>query len=220
MEEKELQHYGVIGMKWGVRRTPAQLGHAPKSERKAFKKQVRQDEKQWRKNRRETAIAQKVYKKTASKYQTALDVQRSATKDLTKLRTKMTLPWKKKERQEEIDRLGKALDRYIESTEAAALRTEKTRKKMHEQIEKTVNFVSDLNEKYGQENVKQMKYKTFDVGFGKEWSEKALRTGLNAAALPFVGSYLTRKQLTQWENEWQKELMDKRFRDPERQKYA
>ena len=26
----ELFHYGVKGMKWGVRRTPEQLGHSPK----------------------------------------------------------------------------------------------------------------------------------------------------------------------------------------------
>ena len=27
MDTNELQHHGIIGMKWGVRRTPAQLGH-------------------------------------------------------------------------------------------------------------------------------------------------------------------------------------------------
>lgn len=29
LEERRLQHYGVKGMKWGVRRTPEELGHRP-----------------------------------------------------------------------------------------------------------------------------------------------------------------------------------------------
>lgn len=31
MENNELYHYGVLGMHWGVRRTPEQLGHRAKS---------------------------------------------------------------------------------------------------------------------------------------------------------------------------------------------
>ena len=33
-----LIHYGILGMKWGVRRTPAQLGHLTKKDNKWIKK--------------------------------------------------------------------------------------------------------------------------------------------------------------------------------------
>lgn len=33
-----LEHYGVLGMKWGVRRTPEQLGHKSKKKLDAYKK--------------------------------------------------------------------------------------------------------------------------------------------------------------------------------------
>lgn len=34
MENQELSHHGIKGMRWGVRRTPAQLGHKPSGNRK------------------------------------------------------------------------------------------------------------------------------------------------------------------------------------------
>ena len=35
----ELQHHGIKGMKWGIRRTPAQLGHKVSSKSKKFTKE-------------------------------------------------------------------------------------------------------------------------------------------------------------------------------------
>ena len=36
--DNRLTHYGILGMKWGVRRTPAQLGHLTKKDNKWVKK--------------------------------------------------------------------------------------------------------------------------------------------------------------------------------------
>jgi hypothetical protein len=36
--DNRLTHYGILGMKWGVRRTPAQLGHLTKKDNKWIKK--------------------------------------------------------------------------------------------------------------------------------------------------------------------------------------
>ena len=38
-----LEHYGILGMKWGVRRTPEQLGHKPRTSTEKWKvKQLNQ----------------------------------------------------------------------------------------------------------------------------------------------------------------------------------
>lgn len=38
------EHYGILGMKWGVRRTPAQLGHKPKSSKSSSSKSTSDEE--------------------------------------------------------------------------------------------------------------------------------------------------------------------------------
>lgn len=46
MDDHQLKHYGVKGMKWGVRRTPEQLGHRKaKEEKKLAKNEKRYDKK-------------------------------------------------------------------------------------------------------------------------------------------------------------------------------
>lgn len=74
MDNRELYHYGVLGMKWGVRRTAAQLGHQIKTRRVAKKR--KQSLEKARKTKAEN-------KKAAEERQKLLAKGKIKTKDMT-----------------------------------------------------------------------------------------------------------------------------------------
>lgn len=67
MENNELYHYGVLGMQWGVRRTPEQLGHRTKSygSARSAKARVRVNKKKTGSTKPLTAEEKEVKKKEA-----------------------------------------------------------------------------------------------------------------------------------------------------------
>lgn len=64
MEQNVLTHYGILGMKWGVRRTPAQLARARgKTKESSVDSKVKESRKADSKNRRtlsDTELKQKI----------------------------------------------------------------------------------------------------------------------------------------------------------------
>ena len=59
-EEKCLAHYGILGMHWGIRRTPEELGHAPK---KTIGDRLRSSVNQLKEKRHERVANQSVKKR-------------------------------------------------------------------------------------------------------------------------------------------------------------
>lgn len=205
-------------MKWGIRRTPAELGHAPKAERKAYKKQLKTDRKQWRSNRRKTAIATKEYVKAAERYSGMKDVAQSKMGEVEKAYSKMVMPWNRQKKQEEINRLNKELEGILKRSEIDAGRMKRAEELLDRQIDETLGFVNKCMEKYGSDNVKQLKPKI--IADGKDYAREGLKTGVNTSNLPFIGQYVSGKQIAQWSREWQSQLMEERTSDVNRKRYT
>ena len=116
----ELYHYGVPGMKWGVRRTPAQLGHAPSAKKKRVGK------------------AKSIIEKLRAKSQAKKDADHRRKEDL-KNRTKKVSEMSDDELRQYLNRVKMEREAYQISDDISRLRPQK--------VSAGKKFINDFRDK-------------------------------------------------------------------------
>lgn len=83
-ESEFLEHYGILGMKWGVRRTPEQLGHKPRTPTEKWKvKQLDQIDRLYNKSYKklDKAYKQDPIDESIMKYKRQLEAQQKKDRE-------------------------------------------------------------------------------------------------------------------------------------------
>ena len=153
--DNELMHYGVPGMKWGVRKS--EYRSMNRSQRKATKTEYK---KQYKADKRQ-AYDMKEKAKTLSAWDKAYD---STLKNQNKLQ--------KRYADKEVKKHGQTTDKskdWARANAELAKATKLVQKNSQKQISDTKQFIAEMKQKYGNKSVKDLKTHTKN---GREYTKK------------------------------------------------
>lgn len=188
----ELYHYGVKGMKWGVRRD----------------KQYREDNKIRKSLKRQTAATKKHLATRGEMAANTKAATRSAEYDYRQANKKITFSKAKKRAAiaEATKKLRDANDAHLED-QAEYLRAERHYDTVSAKYKA---HVDKMIKDYGSENVKSLKTKT--VSYGEQYVKNVVKTGITIANIPIIGTMYTGNLVSDLDIRDKRSLLDEKAR--------
>ena len=174
----ELCHYGVKGMKWGVRRFRDADGKVTPEGRQR-EKEYRADRKEQNEAARKVSVTRSNLVKAYSEHEYARGSYESAAKAHAKAKGRLF------KSDEEIELTKNEVEEWAEAYKVSKTAVNKAARMYNEDRKKLVKQTNRMIEKYGSENVQQISKSDYSIGRNR--TLKLVDTGTTLADLPIIG---------------------------------
>lgn len=184
MRSDELYHWGIKGMKWGVRRFQNPDGTLTAQGKQRYK-DYKSDQSTRRNLTRHVAADKKNLKARGEAMNEVTKNYNDAQEQMRKASSKVFIS--KKKRQELVDEANANLTKAGEELEKRRADLNRAERIYNKDAEALFKHVDDMTKKYGSENVKSLDTKK--VKLGEYYSIDAIKTGVTVADMPLVGRW-------------------------------
>lgn len=183
-DTSELYHWGIKGMKWGVRRFQNPDGTLTAQGKQRYK-DYKSDQSTRRSLTRHVAADKKNLKARGEAMNEVTKNYNDAQEQMRKASSKVFIS--KKKRQELVDEANANLTKAGEELEKRRADLNRAERIYNKDAEALFKHVDDMTKKYGSENVKSLDTKK--VKLGEYYSIDAIKTGVTVADMPLVGRW-------------------------------